>query len=160
MKNNIFIADDFTSAILDAEMHVGKRPGGKVINPYSKLRWEDASEEIRKDPNVNWYTRDSLMYGKEIYTFRKPTKEEKREIFLNNQWKIKEQFKYILKKYGWKIAEKFYIVKKNVFEEFEIEINFNIIPHCEYSKEKQCDLFCPYFKGNCKYEGDFNEDNL
>lgn len=143
----MFVVKGLGAAILDAEMHVKRRPGSRSIDRFPTISWEDASEEMRDDPKVMW-----IKHGERKYTFRKVTEEEKAEIRLNGQWKLREEFKYILEHYGWKYAEEFYTrARRDEFEKYNVKINL-YIPHCKYTKDGQCDLFCPFYEcGNCYY---------
>lgn len=63
-------------------------------------------------------------------------------------------FDYILKNYGWFYAEKFYNEAwRDQFAKAEVAIDL-CYPHCRYTRDKQCDLNCPYFNGMCTWEED------
>lgn len=146
MNDRVFVVSGYGAAKLSAEASVGAvRPGGKRIDPYPSIRWEDASEEMRRDPKRMWI---SGMTGKK--TFRRHTPEEKEEIRLNQKWRIEQITKTILEKYGWEYAERYVKENKEKIDKYEIKINL-IIPHCQYESNNQCDLFCPYFRGKCIY---------
>ena len=75
--NRAFIVTGYGASKLMASGLVRTvRPGGKKIDPFPHIKWEDASEEMRKDPKVMWITTN----GKDKHTFRKHTPEEKEEI--------------------------------------------------------------------------------
>lgn len=152
MRNNqAMVVTGYGAAVLLAETHaIDKRPGGKQVDPYPRIFWEEAPEEMRNDPKVMWITSS----GKK-YTWRRHTPEEKEEIRLNQIWRVNQQAKYILEHYGWEYAERFARERKNV-----TEIDFSTIPHCRYTKDKQCDLFCPFFKGHCEYKEEENDNSL
>lgn len=152
MRNNeAFIVTGLGAAVLIAERHIGRRPGGKKIDPYPTIKWEDASEEMRNDPKVMWIT--THTHGERKYTFRRHTEEEKEEIRLNEIYKLEQMFSFILEHYGWKYANEFYEWDswREKFDKHGIVPNLNI-PHCKYEKNHQCDLECPFFKGHCTYE--------
>lgn len=145
------IVSGYSAVVLNAETNTpNKRPGGKKIDPYPKIFWEEASEEMRNDPKVMWI----ISLGRK-YTWRKHTLEEKEEIRLNKIWRVNQQAKYILENYGWEYAERFARERENV-----TEIDFSTIPHCLYTKDKQCDLFCPFFKGYCEYKEEKDDNSL
>lgn len=155
MRNNgTFVVTGLGAAVLNAETFVGIRPGSKKVNPYPTIKWEDASEEMRNDPKVMWIT-NNIGLGKNgsTYTFRSHTEEEKEEIRLNEIYKLEHMFDFILKHYGWKYAKEFYEWDqwKEKFDKHGIVPNLNI-PHCQYEKNHQCDIECPFFKGYCTYE--------
>lgn len=138
-----------------AEMHIGRRPGGKYLNPRPIINWEDAPEEMKKDPKVMWITWEDG----EKRTFRKLSKEEREEIKednrLNKIYKLQSMYKYILENYGWKYALSFYEWDhwNEQFKECGAEVDLNV-PHCRYESSHQCDIQCPFFKGKCEYKGE------
>lgn len=146
--NRAFIVTGYGAAKLMASGLVKSvRPGGKRIDPFPHIKWEDASEEVRKDPKVIWITTN----GKDKHTFRKHTPEEKEEIRLNEVWRIEETLKVLLNKYGWEYAEKYAQENQDKIDKYGIKVNL-CVPHCEYVNGHQCDLFCPFFKGYCDYK--------
>lgn len=152
MNNELITVSGYSAAVLLAEMHTPKkRPGSKKIDPYPKITWEEASEEMQNDPKVLWINSPSM--GK--HTYRRCTPEEKEEIRLNQIWRVNQQAKYLLEHYGWEYAERFARKRENI-----TEIDFSTIPHCQYTIDKQCDLFCPFFKGYCEYKEEENDNNL
>ena len=96
---------------------------------------------------------DAEMSVKRKYRFCKYTEEEeeKEELCKYQQQRLLDEFDYILNKYGWKYAEEFYNARRSRFEEYNIEVNLKI-PHCEYSKDNQCDITCAFFNGRCSYD--------
>ena len=51
---------------------------------------------------------------------------------------------------------KFYLeyylnLEKETTDKLGIELDLHI-PHCEYSNDRQCDIFCPFFKSKCEYK--------
>lgn len=55
--NRAFIVTGYAAAKLMAETNVkGVRPGGKRIDLHPVVYWEDAPEEMRKDPKRMWIT--------------------------------------------------------------------------------------------------------
>lgn len=151
MKDNrAFIVTGYGAARLMAETTVkSTRPGGKRVPPYPCIYWEDATEEMRNDPNRIWFTES----GQNKKTFRKHTPEEKEEIRLNQIWRLEQIYLVLLNKYGWKYAERFVEEEKEKFEKYNIQINLEV-PHCEYTASGQCDLFCPFFNKKCLYKGE------
>lgn len=140
------------AAVLSAEMHTGLRPGGKRVDRFPTVNWEDASEEMKNDPNIMWIT-SHMGHEKKKYTFRRPTEEEIEEARLNKIYKLEHMFEYILKNYGWRYAKGFYEWDqwRKDFDKYGIVPNLNI-PHCQYEDNHQCDIECPFFKGYCTYE--------
>lgn len=141
------------AAVLSAEMHIGRRPGGKRVEPLPTIDWEDASEEMRNDPKVMWITGSTPFRKGKTFTFRDHTPEEEEEIRLNKIYKLEHMFEYILKNYGWRYAKEFYEWDqwRKDFDKYGIVPNLNI-PHCQYEDNHQCDIECPFFKGYCTYE--------
>lgn len=151
-KNEPIVVTGLGAAVLSAEIHIGKRPGSKPVEPFPTINWEDAPEEMRNDPKVMWIINNTLLKGSKKYTFRKHTEEELKEIHLNKIYKLEHMFDYILKKYGWRYAKEFYEWDqwKKEFDECGIIPNLNI-PHCKYEINHQCDIECPFFKSYCTY---------
>jgi hypothetical protein len=146
------IVTGLSAAILDAEIHCNSiRPGGMRINQRPMIKWSEASEELKQNPNAVWMKIDN----NERYIYRELTKEEKEEIKLNKQYKLNSMFKYILKYYGWQTAVRFYKDSSwsKKFEKLEVAIDLRF-PHCKYNKMHQCDLKCPFFDKQCTYEGE------
>ena len=156
-NNKMFISNKLDSIIISAEYRIKNvRPGGKEIDPMPTVDWEDASEELKNNKHVPWFTQEAtLMFPKRKYTFRKHTKEELEEIRLNQKWRLEQMFNYILNTYGWKSAMYFYNHKnwKEKIKNCGANINLNI-PHCEYDKDLQCDIECPFFNTKCVYKED------
>jgi hypothetical protein len=149
----MFIAKGLDAIILEADMAIPQiRPGGNKMINYNQrmIFWETAPTAMKEDPSVEWRT----VWGKKM-ALRRLTDEEKAEMKLNQAWRIEEMFNYILKKYGWKSAYKFYNIKswRKKFDDAGFVPNFKI-PHCKYEEGGQCDLECPFFKGECVYEED------
>lgn len=150
MKDNrAFVVTGLGAAILDAEMSVKTKC--KVPRIPRRILWEEASEEMRNDPSVMWITNATILGQEKKYCFRRYTKEEKEELRKYQQQRLLDEFDYILNKYGWEYAEGFYHMRKYRFEEYNIEVNLKI-PHCEYSKDNQCDMTCAFFNGRCCYD--------
>ena len=156
MKDNrAFVVTGYGAARLMAETTVkSTRPGGKRVPPCPCIYWEDATEEMRNDPNRIWFTES----GRNKKTFRRHTPEEKEEIRLNQIWRLEQIYLVLLNKYGWKYAERFAEEEKEKFEKYNIKINSKI-PHCEYTQSGQCDLFCPFFNKKCLYKGEKIDEN-
>lgn len=62
-------------------------------------------------------------------------------------------FDYILQYYGIENALD-YCCKSADIKRYNVQIEIGNIPYCEFSKNKQCNLFCPYFF----YKGCIKED--
>jgi hypothetical protein len=151
-NNKIFIVTGLGAAILDAENHVSTvRPGGIRINPQPRIYWSEATKEQQEDSKIMW----CRFPKEEPYMIRPLTKAEKKEIRLNQEYRLRQMYDYILNKYGWRMAARFYNQDswKKQFDEAEIVINFKI-PHCKYDEIHQCDLECPFFNGQCTYKGE------
>ena len=148
MRNNrAFVVTGLRAAILDAEMSVKTKC--KVPRMPRRILWEDAPEEMRNDPSIVWITDKTSSGRVRKYRFcKKYTKEELRKY---QQQRLLDEFDYILNKYGWKYAEGFYNARKDRFKEYDVEVNLKI-PHCEYSKDNQCDITCAFFNGRCSYD--------
>lgn len=131
------------AAILKAEM---KAPHVPVIHPT--IKWEDDTEENRKDKSLMWIT-DHVLNRK--YRFRALTEQEKQERREKEEAKLRFMFQYILEHYGWQYAEEFYEFWDYQFKKANVEIDL-AYPHCRYTKDGQCDIFCPYFYGRCQCE--------
>lgn len=143
-KNKIPIVTGLGSAILDADMHVETKGNA----PLPTVTWEEASEEVRNDPNISWI---SMPITGNKFFYRKYTKEEKKQLFTYNQQRLLNMFDYILNKYGWEYAEGFYNTRRNDFKKYNVEIDLKI-PHCKYNKDNQCDITCAFFNGRCCYD--------
>lgn len=147
-NNRAFIVTGYAAAKLMAETNVkGVRPGGKRIDLHPVVYWEDAPEEMRKDPKRMWITGPFNNMKK---TFRAHTEEEKEEIRLNKKWRIEQIFLFMLEHYGWEYAERYAWEERENIEKFNLTLNLQI-PHCENTATGQCDMFCPFFQGHCKY---------
>lgn len=127
----------YAAARFVAEMTVPRtRPGGMEVNLNKVLKWKDASEEQRNDPRIMWVT--GPMKDRKI-TFIKLTDEEVKEKELNEEWRRKEIYKFLRDKYEGAGYEKI----------FEKEQNGDPSPAC-FISNGQCNLFCPYWKGECR----------
>lgn len=152
----MFTISGLDAAILSAEIKVGNSP--KILDNilYPTIDWEDASEEMKKDPTVLWIT-SHMFNGDRKYTYRERTKEEKKILRLNKVWRLEHMFDYILKNYGWEYAEGFYF-HKNWHEKFKkLNITPKLkVPHCKYTYDGsyQCDMFCPFFDCKCTYNAE------
>ena len=131
------------AAILIAEMEAPHVP---VVHPT--IKWEDDTEENRKDKSLMWIT-DHVLNRK--YRFRALTEEEKQERRKKEEAKLRFMFQYILEHYGWEYAESFYEFWDYQFKKANVKID-SIYPHCRYTRDGQCDIFCPYFNGRCQCE--------
>lgn len=156
MKDNEgFILSGLSAAVLNAELHIDRRPGSKQIDFCPTIAWDEASEEMRNNPKILWFKDKTLLkrHGGEKYTFRSYTDEEKEEIRLNQIYKLEQMFDFILKNYGWQYAKQFYEWDqwRKEFDKYDTVPNLNI-PHCKYEKNYQCDIECPFFKGYCTYK--------
>lgn len=131
------------AAILTAEMEAPHVP---VVHPI--INWEDDTEENRNDKSLMWITNH---VSKKTYRFRSLTEQEKKERKEKEEAKLRFMFQYILEHYGWQYAESFYELWDYQFKKAGVEID-SIYPHCRYTKDGQCDIFCPYFSGRCQCE--------
>ena len=152
MNNKAFIVTGYGTARLTADINCKSiRPGGKRISPCPTIDWDDAPQELKDNPKTLWITDNTLMNEKRKRTFRRHTEEEKQEIKLNKIYHIEQMFQYILNNYGWEYAERFVREEKETTGKLGIELELHI-PHCEYSNDRQCDIFCPFFKSKCIYK--------
>lgn len=152
--NRPFVVTGLGAAVLNAEMRVPHiRPGGKKIDNFPTIKFEDAPPEMQNDEKRMWITDNTPLGRGRTYTFRSHTEEEKEEMRLNEIYKLEHMFDFILKHYGWKYAKEFYEWDqwREKFDKHGIVPNLNV-PHCKYEKNHQCDLECPFFKGYCTYE--------
>ena len=129
--------------ILKAEMEAPRVP---AVHPT--IKWENDTEENRKDKSLMWIT-DHVLNRK--YRFRGLTQQEKQERKQKEEEKLRFMFQYILEHYGWRNAEAFRREWDYQFEKAGVEISFDY-PHCRYTRDGQCDIFCPYFNGRCQCE--------
>lgn len=148
-ENRAFVVTGLGAAILDAEMSVKTKC--KVSRMPRKILWEEASEEMRNDPDIMWIMDATVLGQGKKYCFRQYTKEEKEKLRKYQRQRLLDEFDYILNKYGWEYAEGFCNARKHRFEEYNIKVNLKI-PHCEYSKDNQCDITCAFFNGRCSYD--------
>lgn len=153
MKHETSILTGLDAAIMNAEIKVPRRPNGKIINMYPIIKFGDASKEMQEDKKMKWIIDDTHFGKNRTFIFRKHTEEEKEEMRLNEIYKLEQMFDFILKHYGWQYAKEFYKCEhwRKKFDKYNIIPNLNI-PHCQYEKNHQCDIECPFFKGYCAYE--------
>jgi hypothetical protein len=144
----LFTVTGVNAAIMDAEMKVPRyRPNSMRVNPHEIIYYDDAPEKLKNDPTVWW-----IKLNGRKHTIKRLTDEEKEDLRLDKEWRLIEMFNYILEHYGWKTAD-FFCNKSTWKEKFENAgiVPDLIIPHCKYTKDGQCDIFCPYFKGGCGF---------
>lgn len=134
------------AAILMADLNFPGVPG--MVPPSSKrriLKWSKATEEERQEDG--W---KELFFDKEEkYKFILPTEEEKR---IWETARLKFMLQYVLDYYGYNYARKFFECGgwHNKFLECGIDKSFfDTVPACECAPDKQCNLFCCYYKGRC-----------
>ena len=144
------LVQGYGAAILTAEMSIPSvRPGGKKIERFKKVYWEQATEEMKKDSKRVWFT-SHLGPNARKFTFLKPTKEEEEEMRLNEEWRKREILRFIFENFGPEYADKY--AEENKMDKL-------IEPHCRV--DGQCTLSCPFFKNKCNYqEAEKNVDNL
>lgn len=134
------------ACILDAELHSPKRKVSTHVSPT--IAWKEDTEENRKNEKLGW-----MDFMGDKWRFAALSEEQKEQIAIHEKEKLKFMFNYILRQYGWKYAEDFYFntswAEKFKKAGIKIEIDY---PHCKYTKDKQCDLFCPHFRGKCDYK--------
>ena len=135
------ILDKLGSMIIQAELRAPHVP----VIPKT-IKWEDDTEENRNNPKIMWITNSALN---KKYRFIGETPEEKEYKQKQKEKKLRFMFDYIRENYGWEYAEIFYLkVWENIFKRDGVEIDLTY-PHCQYTKDGQCDLLCPYFSGKC-----------
>ena len=79
MKDNrAFVVTGLGAAILDAEMSVKTKC--KVPRMSRRILWEEASEEMRNDPDIMWIMDATVLGQGKKYCFRQYIKEEKEEL--------------------------------------------------------------------------------
>lgn len=144
----MFVVKGIDAIILNAEMSVPKPHEAKWSYSHPTVNWEDDTEENRNDPKIMWMT--SSMDGcQKKYRFRALTPEERARITDARRIYLMRVYTYILENYDYESARAYYNRRKKEFDEVEAVPEFNI-PHCEYTKDRQCDLFCYYYKeGKC-----------
>ena len=77
MKDNrAFVVTGLGAAILDAEMSVKTKC--KVPRIPKRILWEEASEEMRNDPNVMWITNATILGQEKKILFPQIYKRRKR----------------------------------------------------------------------------------
>lgn len=151
MNNKAFIVTGYGAARLSADVNCKSiRPGGKRVSPSPVICWDEASQELKDNPKTLWFT-NGILGRERKWTFRRHTEEEKQEIKLNKIYHIEQMFQYILNNYGWEYAERFVQEEKETTDKLGIELDLHI-PYCEYSNDRQCDIFCPFFKSKCEYK--------
>ena len=144
----MFVVKGLDAAILKAEMSVKRAPGLGLWICWPTIMWEEDTEENRKDKSLMWI--NSPMCGK--YRFRERTPEELAQATAARRTYLLDVFIYLLENYGWEYAVEYYHRRKEDFDEVNIAPELRI-PHCKYSKDKQCDMFCSFFNnGGCEYE--------
>lgn len=146
--SNPYVVTGLGAAVLVAEMNAPRLPGDKPIPLHPTINWEDDTEENRQNITTGWWTR-----GTKKYRFRNHTEEEKEQMAAAEKYKLQSMFDYILEHYGWEYAEGFYNWDqwRKKFDRAGVVPNLNY-PHCRYTKEGQCDLFCPFYQGKCTLE--------
>lgn len=146
----MFVVKGVDAIILNAEMSVPKprEAGWKYSNPT--VNWEDDTEENRNNPKIMWIT-SSMGGHKKKYRFRALTPEERVRITDARRIYLMNVYTYILEKYDYESARIYYDRRKEEFDDVGIVPELNI-PHCKYTTDGQCDLFCPYYKeGKCTW---------
>ena len=140
--NEIHLSE-YGSAVLLATLEAPNiRPGGRYIDRFRRIKWEDATEEQRK--NLTWI-RFGLNGPKTAHLPLTP--EEKEEIKLNEQYHKEQVCKYLLEHFNIEFAKQY--AKTN-----NVNIDLNV-PYCLH--DNQCNLFCPFYEGRCmKGENDEN----
>ena len=120
-----------------------KRPNSKATSAFKKLYWEDATQEQRE--KGLW-----VQSLKGTFTYLFETEEEKQERWLDKQYHMRKMLNYILENYNMDVYNEVVKVYKDEFDKYEVDTDFKF-PHCRYAGG-QCDLFCPYYRGDCHYE--------
>lgn len=148
MHKDSYVVTGLGAAILNAEFHAKRLPKARSVPLAPTIRFEDDTIENQNDSKIVWWT-----HGDKKYRFRNHTEEEKRILAAAEKYKIEQMFDYILNHYGWEYAERFYNCEqwREKFDRHGMIPNLKI-PHCEYTKDRQCDLFCPFFAGKCQCE--------
>lgn len=154
-KNEPFVVTGAGAAILNAEFRFRGVPGMKSPNQrkMETITWDEATEDERE--NGLWF---SGPFGNEKKMFKRHSEEELKQIEEDTktwmQAKLNFMFNYILEHYNYEYAKFFYDCDSwhEKFIKYDVKIDFNTIPHCKYSKDGQCDLFCPFIsKKGCTY---------
>lgn len=148
MDNGIYTVSGYGAAKILAEVKTPfVRPGGKRIDPFPTVSWENASEEMKND-----HTRIGIKEKGKLKTFRSHTIEEKKEINLNKAWRIEQIFLYLLN-CNFDYAKKYMEENKKDIEKLGIKLDLNV-PRCQFNEDNQCNLFCYFYeKGKCLWKG-------
>lgn len=142
-----YTVSGYHAAKLFAEMKISSvRPGGKIINPFPMVEWDDASEEVKNDSTRTW-----IKEKGKLKTFRKHTEKEIKEINLNKAWRIEQIFLYLLN-CNFDYAKRYMEENKKDIEKLGIKLNLNV-PRCQFNEDNQCNLFCYFYeKGKCLWK--------
>lgn len=167
----MFVIDGLGAAIFEADMEWNEytqTPYCKVP-AIPKIYWEDASEEERKTGNwITFYNKSPQKYtwSQQKYKFREHTEAELQELENYEIKRLKGMYKYLLDNYGWIIAQDFYNTPEwnKKFKNYNLKMENNL-PHCKYTEEGQCNLFCDFYTSNgCQWtpesEDCRNDNNL
>jgi hypothetical protein len=142
------ILEGLDAAILRAEMQFTGIPGKENPMIPRMINWEEATAEEKE--TLKW--KDMLFEHKKIAYKYRGTQEEQKEWM---SAKLMTMFQYLLNHYSYEYAERFYNIDSwnQKFKQCGIEVEKLLqVPHCLYTKTRQCDFFCPYFDKQCQYK--------